>query len=49
MATVDGTPLEPDQIADLIAMIRRAAEATRLKREMSLISSGLAERKRGTR
>ena len=41
--------LKPYQPAELIAMIRRAAEATRLKREMSLITSGLAERKRGAR
>jgi|GEM_PF-1535663 DNA-binding NtrC family response regulator len=41
--------LKPYQPPDLIAMIRRAAEATRLKREMSLITSGLAERHRGTR
>ena len=41
--------LKPYQPAELISMIRRAAEATRLKREMSLITSGLAERKRGTR
>ncbi|WP_164017932.1 response regulator [Pyxidicoccus trucidator] len=41
--------LKPYQPPDLIAMIRRAADATRLKREMSLITSGLAERKRGAR
>ena len=41
--------LKPYRPADLIAMIRRAAEAARLKREMSLITSGLAERKRGVR
>lgn len=41
--------LKPYRPTDLIAMIRRAAEAARLKREMSLITSGLAERKRGVR
>jgi CheY-like chemotaxis protein len=41
--------LKPYQPPELIAMIRRAAEAMRLKREMSLITSGLADRKRGTR
>ncbi|MFP2926086.1 response regulator [Pyxidicoccus sp. 3LG] len=41
--------LKPYQPQDLISMIRRAAEASRLKREMSLITSGLAERKRGVR
>ncbi|NMO14508.1 response regulator [Pyxidicoccus fallax] len=41
--------LKPYQPPELIAMIRRAAEAARLKREMSLITSGLAERKRGAR
>lgn len=41
--------LKPYQPPDLIAMIRRAAEATRLKREMNLLTAGLAERKRGAR
>lgn len=41
--------LKPYRPPDLVAMIRRAAEAARLKREMSLITSNLAERKRGVR
>lgn len=41
--------LKPYQPPDLIAMIRRAAEAARLKREMSLLTSGLAARKGGPR
>ncbi|MCP3098325.1 response regulator [Myxococcus sp. K15C18031901] len=41
--------LKPYQPPDLVAMIRRAAEGARLKREMSQLSSGLAERKWSTR
>ncbi|NTX05372.1 response regulator [Myxococcus sp. CA051A] len=41
--------LKPYQPPDLIAMIRRAAESARLKRDMSRLSSGLAEHKWGPR
>lgn len=37
--------LKPYQPPDLIAMVRRAAEASRLKREMSLLTLGLAARR----
>ncbi|WP_338871696.1 response regulator [Myxococcus stipitatus] len=41
--------LKPYQPPDLIGMIHRAAASARLKREMSRLSSGLAEHKWGSR